>query len=87
MKTALIVIAVCEVIRILQNSLQLITLVRNSTNKYMKTASKAFVESLQRTDKEYLEEFLKNLRKVRKSNDCVYGWFNRDKRKTDTGCG
>lgn len=64
MKTALIVIAVCEVIRIIQNFVQLLSIVFNSkVNKnYLNTASKAFVESLHKTDKDFLEQFLRDFK-------------------------
>ena len=56
MKTALIVIAVCEVIRALQNALQIWLVVRDTGKR--DNAYSEFVKSLHGTDKEFVKRML-----------------------------
>lgn len=64
MTTAIWVIAICEVIRIVQNSLQLIRLYakNNSLEDMQKNAYQEFVKSLNKTDKQFVEELLEELK-------------------------
>ena len=62
MEIAIWIIAICEIIRIMQNSLQLVKLVFNNRNdKFMKTATDEFVKSMQKSDREFVAEILKKI--------------------------
>lgn len=58
MVIALWIIAVCEVIRAAQNGIQLWSIAQARKNDFMKTATDEFVKSLNRTDKEFVEDIL-----------------------------
>ena len=57
MKTAIWIIAICEVIRIFQNTLQLIAL--KEDKKQRDNAYSEFVKSLKYTDREFVERLLR----------------------------
>lgn len=59
MKVAIIVIAICEVIRALQNALQIGLMIRSNSKKDFSRATDEFIKSLHKTDKEFLESILK----------------------------
>lgn len=49
METALKIIAACEVIRILQNGIQLLIISLNNPDKHIKKATEAFVDNMDKT--------------------------------------
>lgn len=61
MEIAIWIIAICEIVRIVQNSLQLVKLFNNSNDKFMKTATDEFVRSLNKTDKDFINDILKKI--------------------------
>ena len=56
MTLALWIIAICEIIRILQNSLQLVSLIKDRGKR--NNAYAEFVKSLKQTDKEFVKRML-----------------------------
>lgn len=56
MKIAFWIIAICEIVRLAQNSLQLYMMKHNNNDKYMDRATNALIQSFNRTDKEFLEQ-------------------------------
>lgn len=54
MTTAIIIIAICEVIRILQNALQLMKLYSRKADKMQEKAYEELIKSLNRTDKDFM---------------------------------
>lgn len=56
MTTAIIIIAICEVIRILQNALQLMKLYSRKADKMQEKAYEELIKSLNRTDKDFMLE-------------------------------
>lgn len=60
MKIAIWIIAIVELVRMTQNFIQ-IYLSAMSNKKYMQKATDEFVKSLQRDDKEFMEELLKEI--------------------------
>lgn len=54
MTTAIIIIAICEIIRILQNALQLMKLYSRKADKMQEKAYEEFIRSLNRTDKDFM---------------------------------
>lgn len=62
MKIALWVIAICEVIRLIQNTLQLFMMSHSRNDLQMQRATDAFVESLKKTDQQLVEDVLEELR-------------------------
>lgn len=54
MTTAIIIIAVCEIIRILQNALQLAKLYSRKADKMQEKAYEEFIKSLSMTDKDFM---------------------------------
>jgi len=67
MTIALWIIAVCSVVRIVQNSIQLRSLRRNSRS--YDGALQEFVKSLNRTDKEFVREVLKEFEKEQEAEE------------------
>lgn len=61
MTVALWIIAICEVIRLVQNSIQLLYLRKEDGNR--ENAYKEFVKSLNRTDSEFVQSMLKEVEK------------------------
>lgn len=61
MEIAIWIIAICEIIRIIQNSLQLFKVYNNRNDKFMKTATDEFVKSMQKSDREFVAEILKKI--------------------------
>lgn len=49
METALKIIAACEVIRILQNAVQLMMMSLSKSDRYIKKATEAFVDNMDKT--------------------------------------
>ena len=64
MTTALWIIAICEIIRILQNSLQLVSLIKNRGKR--DNAYAEFVKSLKQTDKEFVRNLLNEFEREEK---------------------
>lgn len=62
MNIAIWIIAICELIRLIQNSLQLLMMNYERKNPQMKRATDEFIKSLNKSDKEFVEDFLKELR-------------------------
>ena len=67
MTTALIVIAICSVIRIIQNGIQLFMLLRDTSAR--DDAYTAFIESLKKDDRQIVEEFLEKAEEYLKENE------------------
>lgn len=57
MKIAIWIIAICEVVRALQNAIQLFAIKRDTSAR--DNAYQEFVKSLKTTDKEFVEKMLK----------------------------
>ena len=57
MVTALTIIAICSVIRIIQNGIQLFMLIRDTGAR--DNAYREFVKSLKKTDRQVVREFLR----------------------------
>ena len=57
MVTALTIIAICSVIRIIQNGIQLFMLIRDAGAR--DNAYREFVKSLKKTDRQVVREFLR----------------------------
>ena len=62
MKAAIWVIAICEVIRMIQNFIQLWQINKSNGIEQMNRATDAFVKSLNRTDAEFVEEMLEKFK-------------------------
>lgn len=65
MEVAVCIIAVVEIIRIIQNGIQLTMLIKSNSNKNFDRATDAFVESLKRTDEDFAKELGERLKDVR----------------------
>ena len=65
MKTAIWIIAICEVIRVVQNMVQVMAIRHDSGMR--KNAYSEFVKSLKYTDREFVEKLLKEFE--RESDD------------------
>ena len=61
MKTAIWIIAVCEIIRICQNMVQIMTIRHDTQGR--DNAYAEFVKSLKQSDKEFVKELLKEFEK------------------------
>lgn len=61
MKVAVWIIAICEVVRMVQNAIQLLYLRKEDGNR--ENAYKEFVKSLNRTDSEFVQSMLKEIEK------------------------
>ena len=59
MTAAVWIIAICEVVRLIQNSIQLLYLRKEDGNR--ENAYKEFVKSLNRTDSEFVQSMLKEI--------------------------
>lgn len=59
---AIWIIAICEVIRLIQNSLQLLMMNYERKNPQMKRATDEFIKSLNKTDKQFVEDFMEQLK-------------------------
>lgn len=59
MTTAIWIIAIVEVIRALQNGIQMFMVYNANNNKEFKRATDEFVKSLNKTDAEFVEDMLK----------------------------
>lgn len=62
MKIAIWIIAICEIIRLIQNSLQLLMMNFERKNSQMKRATDEFIKSLNKTDKQFVEDFMEQLK-------------------------
>ena len=67
MQIALIIIAICSVIRIIQNGIQLFMLLRDTSAR--DDAYTAFIESLKKDDRQIVEEFLEKAEEYLKENE------------------
>lgn len=56
MKIAIWIIAVVEIIRALQNAIQLVISARSNSNRQMKRATDALIQSFEKTDREFLAQ-------------------------------
>lgn len=59
MKIAIWIIAIVEVIRALQNMIQIIMVAKSNSNPQFKRVTDAFIESLNKTDAEFIQEIVK----------------------------
>lgn len=62
MTIAIWIIAICEAIRLIQNTLQLLMMNFERKNPQMKRATDAFIKSLNKTDSEFMEQMLVQLK-------------------------
>ena len=62
MTLAIWIIAIVEIIRALQNALQLFLVIKSNSNNQMKRATDEFVKSLKKTDAEFVEDILEQLK-------------------------
>ena len=67
MLIAISVIAICSVIRIVQNGIQLFMLIRDTSAR--DNAYREFVRSLKKTDKQVVREFLREAEEYLKANE------------------
>lgn len=67
MKKALIIIAACEVIRIIQNGIQLFVLLGERTQR--KNAYQEFVESLKNSDGVFVRNLLEEFERAEKEKE------------------
>ena len=67
MLIAVSVIAICSVIRIIQNGIQLHQLIRDTGAR--DNAYREFVKSLKKTDKQVVREFLREAEEYLKANE------------------
>lgn len=67
MIVAISVIAICSVIRIVQNGIQLFMLIRDTSAR--DNAYREFVRSLKKTDKQVVREFLREAEEYLKANE------------------
>ena len=67
MLIAVSVIAICSVIRIIQNGIQLHMLIRDTGAR--DNAYREFVKSLKKTDKQVVREFLREAEEYLKANE------------------
>lgn len=61
MKIAIWIIAIVEVIRALQNMIQIIMVAKSNSNPQFKRVTDAFIESLNKTDAEFIQEIVKGV--------------------------
>ena len=69
MKTAIWIIAICEVIRAAQNALQLYAIKRDSSAR--DNAYSEFVKSLKMTDKEFVKKMLEEFMNQEDNDKCT----------------
>ena len=69
MTTAIWLIAVCEIVRAIQNSIQIMT-IRHDT-KGRDTAYAEFVKSLKKSDKEFVRRMLEEFERQEENNECT----------------
>lgn len=62
MRIAIWLIAICEVIRMLQNFIQIWQIKKANGMEQMNRATDAFVKSLSKTDAEFVEDFLEKFK-------------------------
>lgn len=67
MKTAIWVIAICEIVRAVQNALQLLGF--KSEKRMRENAYQEFVKSLKSTDREFVKSLLEDFLNQEDSND------------------
>ena len=67
MVIAISVIAICSVVRIVQNGIQLFMLIRDTGAR--DNAYREFVRSLKKTDKQVVREFLREAEEYLKANE------------------
>ena len=58
MEIAIWIIAIVEVVRAIQNTLQLIALSKNSSQAEYKRATDAFIKSLDKTDEKFFRDLI-----------------------------
>ena len=66
MEKILWIIAIVEVIRVLQNSIQLFILVTSNSKKNFDRATDAFINSLDTVDQKFVDKWLEDMRKADK---------------------
>ena len=66
MEKILWIIAIVEVIRVLQNSIQLFILVTSNSKKNFDRATDAFIHSLDTVDQKFVDKWLEDMRKADK---------------------
>jgi len=59
---AIWIIAIAELVRLIQNTIQLFVMMNNNTNQQMKRATDALIQSFKKTDKEFVEDMLERLK-------------------------
>lgn len=70
MNIAIWIIAIVEVIRMIQNFVQIRQIKKANDNSHVKRATDEFIKSLKRTDKEFVEEMLAKIaREMEQGND------------------
>ena len=62
MNIAIWIIAIVEVIRALQNMIQIIMVAKSNATQQFGRATDAFIESLNKTDSEFMEQMLEQLK-------------------------
>lgn len=62
MNIAIWIIAIVEVIRMLQNCIQIMQIKKANSNPQFKRATDEFIKSLNKTDKEFMETMLEQLK-------------------------
>ena len=67
MKTAMWIIAICEVIRVVQNTVQVMAIRHDSGMR--ENAYSEFVKSLKQTDREFVKRILEEFEKAERTND------------------
>lgn len=69
MEKILLIIAIVEVIRVLQNSIQLFILVTSNSKKNFDRATDAFINSLDTVDQKFVDKWLEDMRRANKIVD------------------
>lgn len=78
MEKILWIIAIVEVIRALQNSIQLFILATSNSKKNIDRATDAFINSLDTVDQKFVDKWLEDMRRADKIVD---KWSEDDDRK------
>ena len=63
MNIALWIIALCELVRLIQNTLQLVMMNSARKNDQFKRATDEFIKSLSKSDSEFVEDMLEKIKK------------------------
>ena len=62
MNIAIWIIAICEIIRMLQNCIQIMQIIKANSNPQFERATDEFIKSLKKTDSEFVEDMLEKLK-------------------------